>query len=238
MAEAFRDPRHATSEVVEGPEDLRGPVEIFRPFVIEGREVALPAPLIGVSEYVAVARAETEANSLRERLLENLDVSDPQIAYQNDPAMTFGFYAAAGTAVSEAIVGLEAFANRLLGSHFDQHETLEIDDRVYSRRDARNKPINERLSDLLPRVRQVDRPTLEDWWPTFRRIQGLAALKRHGVYEALTRSGLTGEKEFIQRLIDGEYRGAGRMMLDAFEFFAPGWVKPERLAKLPQPPGA
>lgn len=236
MTESFRDPRAATSEVIEGPPDLVGPVEIFRPFTIDGREVAVPVPLPGVPEYVTVARAEDEANQFRARLLDDLDESNQQMAYQNDPEVTFGFYASAGTTVSEAIVGLESFANHLLGGHFDQQETFELGERSYSRSEVYNKPLNERFSDFLPILRQVERPTNQGWWPTLRRIQGLAALKRHGVYEPVKRSGLEGEKELTQRFLDLEYRGAARMMLELFEFFVPGWVSPERLAHLPNAP--
>jgi hypothetical protein len=51
-----------------------------------------------------------------------------------------------------------------------------------------------------------------------------------------TRSGLTGEKELIQHLIDDEYRGAAAMMRGAFSFFVPGWISEARAAHLPEPP--
>jgi hypothetical protein len=61
-------------------------------------------------------------------------------------------------------------------------------------------------------------------------------LKRHGKYEAVARAGLEGETPLIQRFIDGEYKGAAQTMLDAFRFFAPDWISPERAAGLPSPP--
>jgi hypothetical protein len=88
----------------------------------------------------------------------------------------------------------------------------------------------------MPAVMGVPRPTQEPWWPTLRRIQGLAALDRHAVTEPTARSGLTGEKSLVQRFCDREYAGAAQMMFAVFEHFSPGWFSPERASQLPSPP--
>jgi hypothetical protein len=47
---------------------------------------------------------------------------------------------------------------------------------------------------------------------------------------------LSGEKRLSQRYIDREYRGGAGMMLELFEYFAPGWIGSARLRELPPPP--
>jgi hypothetical protein len=245
MADEFRDPRAATATVTEGPPDLIGGVELYRPFEIDGRLVALPNVIAGIPEYMTVARAEAEANDFRARLLDDLEETNPQVAFQTSTEIAFGFYAAVGTAVTETITGLEGFANHFISRHFDNTGAFVLDDRSYSRSQVYDRPLNERFKLFLPPMieAQTDRPGVaglspssEPWWSTFRRIQALAALKRHSVYEAVGRSGLAGEKELVQRFVDQEYRGAAKMMLDLFEFFVPGWISRERLAQLPPPP--
>ena len=231
-----RDPRAATATITDGPPELLGSTEIYRPYLIDGRAIALPKVIPGIPEYMTVARAEVAADQLRPRLLENLDERNPEIAFQPDAALTFDFYAAAGTAISETIVGLEGFANHFISRHFDEAETFELGETTYTRSEVYNRALNERLSDFLPVIVEVERPTNEPWWPTFRRIQGLAALRRHSVFEPVKRRGLDGEKALIQRLLDREYAGGARMMLRAFEFFSPSWISPERAAALPEPP--
>lgn len=222
--------------VTDGPSELLGQVEIYHPYVIDGRTVALPQFIPGVPEYVTVARAESTADQLRPRLLENLDERNPALGFQPEAALTFDFYAAAGTAISETIVGLEGFANHFIGRRFDESETLELGETTYTRFDTYNLPINERFSDVLPAIVEAERPTSEPWWPKFRQIQRLAVLKRHSIFEAVKRHGLVGEIPLIQRLLNQEYSGAARMMLDVFEFYRPGWISLERAAVLPEPP--
>jgi hypothetical protein len=105
-----------------------------------------------------------------------------------------------------------------------------------TRRRLSDLPLNGRLSDVLPEIVGRPAPTQESWWPTLRRVQGLAALSRHGVSHPIKRAGLVGEKSLTQRYCDREYRGAAGMMLDVFEYFAPGWIDEQRLGRLPRPP--
>lgn len=236
MTKSHSDPRAASATVIEGPLGMTGPVELFRPFEIDGRSVALPKPLAGVAEYVSVARAEASADGLRACLLDDLDERNSQIAFQTNASLVLDFYAAAGTVVSEAIIGLEAFANHFVTGHFDSESTFVLGDASLTKRDVYNVPLNERFADVVPEILDVPRPTSAPWWPTFRRVQALAALKRHAVFDAVKRNGLEGEKELIQRFVDCEYRGAARMMLDVFAFFVPSWVSPERRADMPAAP--
>jgi hypothetical protein len=243
VPDQFSDPRAATAIVVDGPADLVGPVEIYRPVRLDGRTVALPAVIPGIAEYITVARAEAEANELRARLSDNLDETNEGVAFQTDATLTFEFYAASGTTVTEAIVGLEEFANHFIGRHFDQNERLQVEETAHSRSDVYDRPLNERFKSFLPVVINAERPgtvegaaTAQPWWSTLRRIQGLAALKRHAIYEPVERGGLVGEKPLLQRFVDAEYSGAARMLLDVFDYFMPGWISPERREHLPEPP--
>ena len=236
MSDTFSDPRAATASVVAAPPELLGPVEIYRPFDVDGRLVALPRPLVAITEYVPVARAETMSIELRGHLLDELDERNGEIPFATNASLILDFYSSAGTTVSEAVIGLEAFSNHFISGHFDERETFEFGGNPLSRADVYNMPLNKRLADVLPAIQSVERPTSGSWWPVFRRVQALAALKRHGVFDPVKRSGLAGEKPLIQRFVDGEHRGAARMMLDIFEFFAPGWVAPQRAAELPSPP--
>jgi hypothetical protein len=201
-----------------------------------GTELLLPAALPGVAEYVTVAHAEAEADSLLVRLGADLDERG-EIPCQSDAPVVLGFYAAAGTAVTEAVAGLEGFANHHLGRYFDGAAELEHGGKTFDERTARDIPLNERLGMVVPTIAGRPRPTSEKWWPTLRRVQALAALRRHGVTGAVTRSGLEGEKKLVQRFCDREYAGAARMMLDAYECLSPGWIDEERLRQLPPAPG-
>jgi hypothetical protein len=241
--DSFSDPRAATAIIVDGPPDLVGEVEIYRPVTIDGRVVALPAEISGIPEYITVARAESEANTLRPRLTENLDSRNPDVAFQLDATLAFEFYAACGTTVTEAVAGLEGFANHFVGRHFDKTQILQLAGVEYRRSDIYDRPLNERFKAFLPPIINAERPgtvkappTSEPWWPVLRRVQGLAALERHAVSEPVGRRGLKDEKPLLQRFVDGEYRGAARMLLEVFDFFMPGWISPERQKHLPDPP--
>jgi len=68
------DPRVAASSVVSGPADLVGNTLVrVEEVTITGQAVHLPASIPGVPQYVAVARAEAQANALWPRLMDALD---------------------------------------------------------------------------------------------------------------------------------------------------------------------
>lgn len=231
------DSRVAATTVVTGPADLVGNTLVrVEEVTITGQVVHLPASIPGVPQYVAVARAEAEANALWPRLMDGLDRRGP-IPYQPDAALVIDFQAAVGSATAGAVTGLEAFSSHHLGRFAAPGQPVIYNGKPYTLRELRNTfSLNERYADVMPAVMQVPRPTKEQWWPTLRRIQGLAALDRHAVTEPTTRGGLTGEKTLVQRFCDRGYLGAAQMMLAVFEHFSPGWISSERASQLPSPP--
>ncbi len=236
---SFPDPRAATAKIVGGPRELLGDSELYRPYEIDGVVVSLPVVLPGVPEYVTVARAEANANDLRVQLLSDLEYSpNPGFPpFQPNASLAIDFYASCGTAIMESVVGVETFANHFVSRHFDERPTFcTIGGKTLSRQEVYDMALNERLTHVLPVLQKTERPTNEPWWTTFRRLQRLAGLKRHGVYDPVEKKGLHGEKPLIQRYLDREYRGAARMMLAAFEFFAPEWISERRREALPELP--
>jgi hypothetical protein len=231
------DPRVAATTVVTGPADLVGNTLVrVEQVTITGQLVHLSASLPGVPQYVAVARAEAEANALWPRLMDGLDRRGP-IPYQPDAAVVIDFQAAVGSAIAGAVTGLEAFASHHLGRFAAPGQPVIYNGKPHTLRELRDAfSLNQRYADVMPAVMGVPRPTQEPWWPTLRRIQGLAALDRHAVTEPTIRSGLNGEKSLVQRFCDREYAGAAQMMLDVFQHFSPGWVSPERASQLPPAP--
>lgn len=89
--------------------------------------------------------------------------------------------------------------------------------------------LDERYKRVLPTLLGVHAPSGKKWWQIFRRVQALAALTRHAIYEPVTRSGLTGKRSLAERLYLGEYQGVTRMMFSAFEHFSPNWISDDRL---------
>jgi hypothetical protein len=116
--------------------------------------------------------------------------------------------------------------------------TIEFAGTQRSFRELADLPLNERYANVLPVLLDVPTPTSEPWWSVFRRVQGLAALNRHAITDAVRRKGLAGSTKLVQRLCDREYRGAALMMLAVFEYFSPGWIGEERMSELPPPPEA
>jgi hypothetical protein len=229
------DPRIAATEVVAGPPDLVGTTFVKMDVVTIGAQVVgLPAEIPGVPQYVTVARAEANANALWPRLLEDLDKRG-QFPHQPDAELVLDFRAAAGAAAASAISGLEAYSNHHL-ARYEGGGQVVYDGNGYTLRELREFSLDQRYGDVMPAVMDVPRPTQTNWWQTFRRIQGLAALDRHAVYEPTKRSGLSGEKSLTQRFVDREYRGAAQMMLDVFQHYSPGWISPDRASRLPAAP--
>jgi hypothetical protein len=98
---------------------------------------------------------------------------------------------------------------------------------------VRERSLDERYKIVLPELLGKPRPGNEPWWEVMRRIQGLAALTRHAIYEPIKRSGLTGEKQLVERLYEGEYVGATAMLISAFEYFEPTWIPAAARGLLP-----
>lgn len=94
--------------------------------------------------------------------------------------------------------------------------------------------LDERYKLVLPELMNRPKPSSEPWWPVFRRIQGLAALTRHAIYEPVERSGLSGKKPLAERFYTGEYVGSTRMLFQAFEHFSPNWVPTELRSQWPR----
>ena len=217
------------------------------PVVIDGVELHLPHALPGLTGYVGAARAEAQANELRPHLLEGLDTKG-HVPYQPDATLVFDFLGAGGAVATSAIAGLEAFANHHVTRYcppaqYDDRwkivgtePTVKVGVEDHTFKTLADLPLNERYAQVLPELMKRPSPTNAAWWPTFRRLQGLAALLRHGITDPVKRKGLDGKKTLVQRLCDREYAGAARMMLDAFEHVSPGWLGPERLGQLPPPP--
>jgi hypothetical protein len=203
---------------------------------IDGRLVDFPRPLPGLPEYSAAARAEAEAETLRPKLTEDLDERG-DLPFQANTPLVFEMRGAAATTVTAAMTGLEAYANHHL-SRFETEPGSGVINVAGEHRDLgelRSLPINERYKDVLPTLLDKTKPTSEPWWPTLRRVQGLAALQRHAVYDPQERKGLDGKRSLAERIYTGEYRGAASMMLAAFEHFSPGWVSTDRLEGLNDP---
>lgn len=233
MSQFVPDPRAATATAVGGPPDLVGQELVIVDRVnIGGRTVDLPRPLPGVVEYAAVVRAETLAEELRPRLLQDLDERGP-VPFQPNTPLVINMQGAAATAITSAVAGLEAFANH----HITRMVTPSSPAPIGALDELRNAPINERFADVLPALLECQRPTSEPWWPTLRRIQRLAVLQRHALTDPASGArGLPGgESPLVERVANGEYVGAGNMMLSAFEHFCPGWIGGEKLAALSDP---
>src|SRR5437899_2038917 len=105
------DPRIAHAHVVDGPADLVGHTLLIVDVVtLDGREVHIPRPLAGVPELVTCREAEAKAELLRERLLSTLVEQEPA-PWQPDTTLVVEMRSAAESAVTSAVVGLEAFSS-------------------------------------------------------------------------------------------------------------------------------
>ncbi len=229
MIEEPPDPRIAHAHVVGGPADLVGHTLVIVDVVnVDGREVHIPRPLAGVPELVACREAEARAEELRSRLLGTL-VDQSPAPWQPDTTLVVEMRSAAETAVTSAVVGLEAFCSHHVLRHTDpatgkvnhageQLTPQEVRDRF---------SLDERYKLVLPALLAKPKPTSEKWWQVLRRVQGLAALTRHAVTEPVQRSGLTGKRSLAERFYTGEHVGTARMLYDCFEHFSPNWVPGE-----------
>jgi len=148
----------------------------------------------------------------------------------------YDFHAAAGSAVNAAISGLESFANHHIARVGGAGAAVVYDGGTYPVSELWNWTLDDRLGKVLPELWPKRTPKQESWWPTLKRVQGLAALTRHGVIDPVERSGLTGKKSLAQRFCDAEYGGGAAMMLHAMAHFAPTWISAERLSQLPPAP--
>jgi hypothetical protein len=246
----LENPLISSARVVDGPPDIASPgdeIVIVNAVNVDGVGLTIPKALPGLTDYVAAANAEERANELRPRLTQGLDPKGGSLPYQPDAELVFEYLGAATAAAGSAVVGLEAFANHHVARFvappsFDENgdevgptPTIQFVGNTRSFRELVDISLNERYADVLPVLLDKPSPTSEPWWPVLRRIQGIAALDRHGVIGAVARKGLEGKKQLVQRLCDREYRGASQMMLAVFEYFAPGWIDPERMAALPSP---
>jgi len=230
------DPRAATTTAVGPPEIAGHELVIIDSVTIDGRVIHFPRPLAGLPEYSAAAKAEADAEKLRPKLTEDLDERG-NVPFQPNTPLVFEMRSAAATTVTAAMTGLEAYANHQL-SRFETEPgsgVINVAGEHRDLRELRNLPINERYRDVLPTLLDKAKPTSEPWWPTLRRVQGLAALQRHSVYDPQERTGLDGKRSLAERVYTGEYRGAASMMLAAFEHFSRGWVSPDRLEGLNDP---
>lgn len=220
------DPRIAHAHVVAGPEDLVGDTLLILDVVhIDGRAVHIPRLLAGVPELVACRESEHRADELRERLLGTLVEQDPAL-WQPDTSLVIEMRSAADTAVTSAVVGLEAFCSHHVLRHLDQETgTVRYGSEELTPQEVRNRfSLDERYKLVLPALLDRPRPTHTKWWPVLRRVQAMAALTRHAVTEAVERSGLVGARSLAERIYGGEYSGAARMLYDCFEYFSPNWV--------------
>jgi hypothetical protein len=227
------DPRVTTSKIVAGPDDLVGQnIVAVDSILYKGEEIHLPRLLPGVPEFVAVAESEVKAEELRERVLTSLTETN-QGRWQSDTTLVVEMRSAAASAVINAVVGLEAYANH----HFmrrvtDPTEVVDADGRPITVDRFREMSLDERYKIALPAALGVKNPAGKSWWQILRRVQGLSALTRHAIYEPTTRSGLTGERSLAERYYLGEYVGATRMLFSVFEHFSPNWISDERLRTL------
>jgi hypothetical protein len=204
----------------------RGEVVMVDQVRIGGRPIEFPRPIPGAPEYAVVVAAEATADELRPRLLEGLDLRG-EVPWQPNTRLVLDMRGAAGTAVTGAITGLEAFANHHI-LRTAASGTFVLGDREMTTEQAFAVPVNERYSEVLPVLLAKSRPTGERWWPIFRRIQALAVLQRHALHEPQRRKGLDRERSLAERIYNGEYRGAAALMVAAFEHFSPGWLSEER----------
>lgn len=235
MAEPPTDPRATITATF--PDGTTAPVFIADRVSVGRQTIDFPRPIPGIAEYAAVARAEAEAERLRAAVMQGLRYGpDDPIPYQPDAILAMDFRASASTAVSVSVVGLEAFANHHIGRAYDEGGAVVYNGVTYELDGARDLWLNERYSAVLPSILNRPPPKQEQWWQILRRVQALAALTRHSITEAVERNGLSGKRSLAERMYRGEYRGAARMMLAAFEHFSPGWVSAERLSQLPPPP--
>jgi hypothetical protein len=102
------DPRLAATTVVQGGPGILPGDELVRveQVEIDGQLLMLPAALSGIPDYIAAAESESKADELRPLLTGDLDVRG-EIPYQPNTGVVFEFYAAAASAVTAAIAGLE-----------------------------------------------------------------------------------------------------------------------------------
>lgn len=230
------DPRAATTTALETGETI---VRCERVHV-GGREIDFPAFVPGAPEYAGVVAAEARAEAIRPKLFEGLDEGDP-VPWQPNAPLVFDFRGAVASAVTGAITGMEAFANWHISRVAAPSSTVTVATVERELGYVYNMALTDRYADVLPELLGKPRPTREQWWSTFRAIQGLAVLHRHALYDPQTRQGLSGERSLAERVYSGAYQGAGQMMLSAFEHFSPGWFPENRvdgLAQLSRPPTA
>ena len=195
---------------------------------LNGEPVWFPRVHPGVPELVSVAEAEQTAERLRHQLLATL-VPSPggpgQPKRQPNESLVVEMRSAAETTVISAVVGLEAFCSHHVAHCMDQATGSVMYRGEYLTAAAvRDRSLDERYKLILPEMLAKPTPTGEDWWPVFRRVQGLAALTRHAISEPVRRSGLHGEKALAERFYSGEFVGAAQMLFKCFEYFSPNWV--------------
>jgi hypothetical protein len=234
---AFSDPRLASVTVVSGPPGIQPGDELVHvePVTIDGMAILLPVALPGVAEYVAAANSETEANRLRPQLTTDLDCRST-VPAQLNATLALNFNAAAGSAATSAMAGIEAFTNHQITRIAGAAGEIHYEGVTRTPSELWQWRIDQRVGAVLPQITGRPMPKQEPWWGTFRRVQALAALARHGITDAYKKAGLSGEKRLSQRYIDREHRGGAGMMLELFEHFAPGWMGSARLRELPPPP--
>jgi hypothetical protein len=226
------DPRIAHAEVVSGAPDLVGDTLVIVDVVMLDGDVAhIPRPLAGVPELVAVAEAEKKAELLRQRLVSTL-VDQGLAKWQPDTTLVVEMKSAAEAAVTSAIVGLEAFSSHHVAGHTDETGHLSWRGEQLTPQDLRERlSLDQRYKLLLPELMSRPKPSGQQWWAVLRRIQGLAALTRHAIYEPVKRSGLTGTRTLAERFYRGEFVGVTGMLFECFEHFSPNWI-PEELRNI------
>lgn len=222
------DPRAASAIVLDGPADLVGDEVVgVEPVVLDEQAILVPSAMAGVPEYRTAVKAERLADDLRERIAESLDCRGGQpVAHIG---LALDYRETAGTIVASGAVGLESYANFHLERHLPDGKKLEMPDGAHlSLPQLRRMGLEARFSEALPALFGRPKPTREPWWESFLRVNSLAVLQRHAINEPHTRRGLRGERSFLQRLYDAEYRGTGKTMIAAFEYFTPGWINDRR----------
>ena len=223
------DPRIAHAEVVSGPPDIVGDTLVIVDVVtLDGEAVHIPRPLAGVPELVAVAEAEKKAELLRQRLVSTL-VDQGPAKWQPDTTLVVEMRAAAETAVTSAVVGLEAFSSHHVARHVDQETgNVTYHSEQLTPQDVRELySLDQRYKLVLPELMSRPKPSGKSWWQVLRRVQGLAALTRQAIDEPVERSGLTGKRTLAERLYTGEFIGVTGMLFACFEHFSPDWVPAE-----------
>lgn len=196
--------------------------------MLNGELAHVPRPLAGIPELVAVAEAEEAAERLRVQLVSSL-VDQGPAKWQPNTTLVIEMRSVAETVVTSAVVGLEAFSSHHVLGHIDQATgKVSYHGEQLTPRDVRERfSLDERYKLVLPALLSRPKPSGKRWWQVLRRIQGLAALTRHAVYEPVERSGLTGTRPLAERYYTGEYRGATKMLFECFEHFSPSWVPTE-----------